>query len=59
MNGWTLGIFIAALFGFIIGALLLIIPIAVGYRIIKRRWPSKILMLCSGVIGGIIGIFVL
>jgi len=53
------GILIAAFFGFIGGALIFVVPIAISYRIIKRRWPNKMLILCIGVIGGIIGVFVL
>ncbi len=53
------GILIAALFGFIAGALIFVIPIAISYRIIKKRWPNKMLILCIGIIGGIIGVFVL
>ena len=59
MDGLTFGIFVAALIGFIVGALFLMIPIAIGYRIIKGHWPGKTLMLCSGVIGEIIGIYIL
>ncbi len=53
------GILIASIFGFIVGALIFLVPIAITYRIIKKRWPNKMLILCIGVIGGIIGVFIL
>ncbi len=59
MDKWSLGIIIATMISFAIGSFGLLIPFAIIFRILKRYWPSKTQFLFIGVIGGLIGVFIL